>query len=235
MDAFAQPHKDNNGFALVVVLFGLAVIGILFAVASTRSLSKLQEIASERILIEKSQIEQDILNLAIGWKALPESKEATEFDIDLNGKRYNVRLQDVGGLIDLNTASPELLEILFEKMGADRGGIVRFRDWRRNGQRLQRVGDILSIAGITAPKELDLAHYTTVYSGRRGVAFSVLSNEMRDLIVGTAGPGADRDPRFSSTASNVNFLVITSEVGTEPENPIGTIHFAGDGSGRRLE
>jgi len=235
MNGMARPDKDCNGFALVIVLFSLVVIGILFAVASTRTLAKLQESASERTLIVRHQTEQDILKLAIAWKALPENQGATSFKIDLNNKRYRVRLQDAGGLIDLNTASPELLDILFDGLTAEPDAIVRFRDWRRGGKRLQRVSDLFAIAGIAPPAVMELARYATVFSGRRGVAFNVAPEPLSDLITRLAGPGADTDPIFSSAASNVNFLVMVSEAGNGQEKTAGTIHIAGDGNWRLLE
>jgi len=235
MNAMARPDKDSNGFALVVVLFSLVVIGILFAVASTRTLAKLQGSASERILIVKHQTEQDILKLAIAWKTLPENQGATSFEVDLNSKRYRVRLQDAGGLIDLNTASPELLDILFARLGDDLEAIARFRDWRRGGKRLQRVSDLFAIAGIAPPANMELAQYATVFSGRRGVAFDVAPKELRDLIIKAAGPDVDANPTFASAASNVNFLVMVSVAKSGREKSIGTIHAMNAKAGRILE
>lgn len=235
MDAMPQQTKDNNGFALVVVLFSLAVIGILFAVASTRTLTKLQESATERTLIVRHQSEMDILNLAIGWKSLPENQGMNSFEIELNDNRYQIRLLDVGGLIDLNTASPELLGILFDWIGASQDAIIRFRDWRRSGNRLQRVSDLFTIAGIAAPADIELAQYATVFSGRRGVAIDEAPSLLVDLIKRTAGPDADTDSRFASAASNVNFLVVVSKLGSRNEKIVGTIHVVGDRDGRILE
>jgi len=82
---------------------------------------------------------------------------------------------------------------------------------------------------------MELKQYATVFSGRRGVAFDVAPEPLSDLITRVAGPGVDTDTKYSSAASNVNFLVMVSVAENGREKTVGTIHVMNGKAGRILE
>ena len=53
-----QVAQRKHGFALVVVLFALAVLAVLFSTASTRTLAGLQFNAAERIAAREERAEE---------------------------------------------------------------------------------------------------------------------------------------------------------------------------------
>ncbi len=129
-----------------------------------------------------------------------------------------IRVQDVGGLIDLNTASPELLAKLFETLEFPADAAARYRQWRREGQRLTRVDDLIRITGTDPAIGPDLLHVATVFSGRRGVSPDHTPSNVVSIITGSSGTIPDA---FISPPSNSNFAVY--EISSDGERRVGVI------------
>ncbi|WP_208353366.1 hypothetical protein [Pseudaestuariivita rosea] len=196
--------KNRAGFALVTVLFSLAVLTVLLAVASERTMTRLQEASLDRQVALTGHTNRDTLRLSMALLT-NNQPPATE----------DIRFQDVGGLIDLNTASPDLLELLFDDLtetSADRDAALRaYRDWRRLGRRLIRVEDLPRITGLPWQVTTRLHQIATVQSGRTGIAPDVAPLAVLELVTSQTGTRDQLSelvaPAFSTPPSNANYVI----------------------------
>ena len=178
-----QHLNARRGFALITVLFSLAVLTILFSTASVRSVNHLRNAAVDvRLAIENTQ-RMDVLRLA-ARHANADGENA--FTAVIGDVEWTIQLKDVGGLIDLNTAAPELLERLILDLGGDAmiatEALNRYQDWRRDGGRLARTSHFLRVTGLVQEHRERLRQVATVYSGRRGIAPEVAPIEVLRIV-----------------------------------------------------
>jgi hypothetical protein len=219
-------EQDNRkgGFALIVVLFSLLVITALFATVQKRALGQLYDVAAEELLIVNGQTGRDLLELAITVRAKARSLSATNFTASLNGRVYEVKLQDVSGLIDLNAASPDLLQRLANRLRLVPGAITTYLQWRRTPRRLLRVEDFARITGAGPAAFDELRSVATVHSGSQGLAPGATPTEVLNLVgVETSD---DIPETLRSTQSATNYRVSLRRPGTAAEIALGIIHVA---------
>lgn len=197
----------KHGFALVVVLFSLAILTLLFSAASTRTLASLQFSTGEVLASDRVQVRVELLD-ALVTLGLPEG------DVFVWSGR-NADLQSTGGLVDLNTAAPELLERLLIGYGlpatqrAD--ALQSYRTWRRSGWRLQRVSDFARIAGLADTDLPGIKGLATVHSGRTTISGEQAPIALLEHLTGQVG---SRDtltgaltPGLLGPATRANFAV----------------------------
>lgn len=202
----------KQGFALVVVLFSLAILTLLFSAASTRTLASLQFGTAEVVASERAAVRIEALDALVAL-GRPEGDR-----LDWGGQMF--RLQSTGGLVDLNTAAPELLERLLAGYGfsttEQADALQSYRMWRRTGYRLQRVSDFVRVAGLTSEDLPDLAALATVHSGR-----STISAEQAPLSLLQHLTGAQGDvdtltgllpPALLGVATSTNFAVFEGQI-----------------------
>lgn len=190
-------------------------------------MSRLLDGATERTLAQRNFNAHEMLKLAIQLKSSAAGREKTEFKLQIDGKGQTLFLQDVGGLIDLNTAAPEILEKIVAAFDLGPDAMPNYIAWRRSGRRLQRVGDFLRITGGTQELLAELTSLTTVKSGRRGIAPDQAPAAVLALL------GEDELPAtWITPPSTVNFAVILHGENTRR---IGVVHIGqAVGEGRVL-
>lgn len=186
----------------MVVLFALAVLAVLFSTASTRTLAGLQFNAAERAAAARTEARIALLD-ALMLRGRPDADQVV-----WDGRV--ARLQPTAGLVDLNAASPELLERLligYDLTAPERAAaLLSYRTWRRQGLRLQRVADFARVSDLDPARLPGLAALATVHSGRATLAaeqapLAVLAHLTgqqgdRDTLIGLLppallGPGND--------------------------------------------
>lgn len=219
-------NASKHGFALVVVLFSLAILTLMFSAASTRTLAGLQFNAGEVVVSDRFDERIEILD-ALKTLGRPEEDR-------LSWAGREIRLQSVGGLVDLNTASPEILERLitgYELSATDiASALQNYRTWRRQGYRLQRVSDFSRVTGIETEKLPNLKSLATVHSGR-----AVLSSEQMptELLAHLTGGQDSRDimisllpPNLLGPATSANFAVFdgNARIGVIGFGPFQDLH-----------
>lgn len=217
-----QGHPRQAGFAIIVVLASLMILTTVFAIASNRSFAQIQMQTGERALSLRQFANAEILTLLMSVEL--DASTSKEVRLPYPFDEVDLRIQDVGGLIDLNTGTPELLARLFSALDAPSTAAASFRDWRRGGRRLQRVDDLIRIADIDTEQREALLAMATVHSGRTGVADAVAPDNVRALAAGLP----------QTAPSQMNFAVFVQSNGRE--SLIGVISYPSSGTqGRILE
>ncbi|WP_322892206.1 MULTISPECIES: hypothetical protein [unclassified Yoonia] len=217
-----QGHPRQAGFAIIVVLASLLILTTVFAIASNRSFAQIQMQTGERTLSLRQFVNAEILTLLISIDLDSSLSDVVSLPYPFDG--VGLRIQDVGGLIDLNTGRPELLARLFSALNAPNTAAANFWDWRRDGRRLQRVEDLIRIADIDTEQREALLAMATVHSGRNGVADAVAQDNVRALAAGLP----------QTAPSQANFAVFLQSNGRE--RLIGIISYPSSGTqGRILE
>lgn len=224
------PDKRKHGeagFAIIVVLSGLLIVTALFAVASKRSIGHLNELSAEQSILENMNLDFALLEVVSKLDAA-EITESQTNQIALTPD-LTVYLQDVGGLIDLNTAHPNLLAALFDRLGFPYDATEKYVSWRREGRRLLRVCDIYRIVGTEDACTDQLKEIATVFSGRSGVSAREAPDAFWALMDGADGISATSrlvPDYYSSPALQVNFAVwLSGEDGRG--NYIGDVNLGG--------
>ncbi|MEM1145767.1 MAG: hypothetical protein AAGI88_24600 [Pseudomonadota bacterium] len=231
-----QHLNARRGFALITALFSLAVLTILFSTASVRSVNHLRNAAVDLELAIENAQRMDVLRLAARHANI-DGENA--FTMVIGDVEWTLQFQDVGGLIDLNTAAPELLERLVLDLSGDAfiaaEALDRYQDWRRAGRRLARTSDFLRVTGLAQEHRERLRRVATVYSGRRGIAPDVAPLEVLRIVTGPDGDREDLigqlDGGLISARSGRNFMVKTNGAG---EVVLGNINKMGETSYRVL-
>lgn len=129
----------------------------------------------------------------------------------------------MGGLIDLNTGAPDMLERVVEAFELGPEAMADYIAWRRSGRRLLRVSDFLRVTGAGQEWLVELQATATVHSGRRGIAPDVAAAGVLEML------GEDLLPAWLSPPSGVNYAVVSKG---ESARRIGVVHVGqavGDG------
>jgi hypothetical protein len=218
---------NRQGFALPVVLAGLLLATALFATAQIRSLAVISQLETERVALLRLAESGDRLTLSIS--ALLAAPDLRRLDLDDASGRF-LMFQDVGGLIDLNSAHPELLDRLATHLGLEPAAMVPFRDWRRSGRRLLSVHDFARLTGMPPEAQAELPALATVFSGRFGI-----DPDSAPLPVLAIAGGRDLPPAFRSGPSSAIFSVWLAGDGLAVPRNLGTVQAATLQDARVLE
>ncbi|MDA7966139.1 hypothetical protein [Ruegeria sp.] len=231
--------RRRQGFALIVVLSTLSIVALLFAITSSRFLANLKDSEAELILAKRQQENQALAELALGvfHQQSNQTDPQTPLTIRQNGREQTLVLQDVGGLVDLNTAAPDLLNALSTSLGVPDEALERFRDWRRTPYRLQSVVDFARVSEVPYEVGLRLKEFATVHSGRFGIASDLaplgLIERLRVAAPRGSVQGLELPVSWQTPGSGVTFRVDLWEGGRFVRS-VGVIHFGGSASGNRI-
>jgi len=209
---------NSKGFALITVLGGLAILTTLFAVTMTRSQTDLSGLATLSTLSERQRADRAALEQALVLEGMG-GEVATG---------QTLRLEDLGGRVDLNTAPPALIQVLLDHMEADSQALTRWRNWRRAPRRFLRVSDFLRVTGVDPAQADWLRQVATVHSGRRGLAPDHVPAALLKVFPGGVVPDALHD-----APNGRNFAVIVVE--ETGERQAGVISRQPGSLGRVLE
>ena len=221
MTATTVPNARKGGFALIVVLFALAILALLFATAQRNTMAALGFAEAERAVITR------LHNRAVALDALITSgrPEGDVLRWEIGSEQSLFRLQSTGGLVDLNAASPVLMELFLRGFDlsdlAVSDALSAYRSWRREGRRLNRVADFERIVELELPGLKALA---TVHSGRTGISEDQAPLPLLEHLAGRVGDRAGLieglPPAIFGPATTVSFAVL-DEDGTR----IGVVRF----------
>lgn len=160
---YSAPSYTKQGFSLIVVLFSLTILTLLLATASSRSLASLQFAKGEEQLNRRLSETVSALEAVMRANTTPEERVFFWQGRDL-------RLQPTGGLVDLNTASPELLERLLEGYGITPQkrdlALQAHQRWQEQDRQFLRVSDFARVTGFDLELLPNLTGLATVHSGQ---------------------------------------------------------------------
>ena len=141
----------------------------------------------------------------MAWKVSSAGAHADVMKVPVGDRTVTIVFRDVGGLIDLIIADPEILHLLFRYLAGDAATATNaetaFRDWRHRGQRLERVGGLLQIAEMPEEARERLERVATVFSGQRGIVLERPPDEVLSLL------GGAPDAALVSAPSGTNFQI----------------------------
>lgn len=195
------------------MLSTLSILTLLFAMATRLSLSHIQSQEMEIALAKRDVLHQALLGAA--GEHLAQEAMTGAFEVVVGDKSYTLFAQDVGGLVDLNTSAPALLETYLSAIGLTAEEINQYRDWRKTPRRLLRVADLLRVTEAEGADLEVLLRTATVHSGRTGVSFVAMPEELRALF------GARWQEAWEAPVSGVNFRV---DKGDGPAVSLGSVH-----------
>ncbi len=187
-------------------------------------MAHIQSQRSGEILAERAALNVSLLRAAADH--LAEARESGAFDVSIGGQTYRLRAVDTGGLIDLNTAAPPLLEAYLTAMGLTDAEIRRFRDWRRGSKRLLRIGDLIRVSGAQSIDWEQFLRTATVYSGRSGAARDEMPDELWEMLE------RSWQQEWETAASGVNFEVFRDQ--DARDLPLGSVRAGSDGAAKLL-
>lgn len=236
-NATARGYED--GFVLVSVIWIaglLAVVATAFAI-TTRSHTLA---GSNAIHNTRAEYVANGMALATALKLAGASDARSIFQLNgantfckwSNDISVSISVQDQGGLVDLNTASPKLLEALLRGVGAseiEAGKIVEALQDFRDPDSISSSGGSESVlfpgksygpknGPLTVREEIDqvpelkdeffdkLIALLTVHSQQPGIDFSVAPPALLDLL-GHTGSTNDALVRFASPSPGKIFLI----------------------------
>lgn len=181
--------QKKQGFALIVVLSALSIIALLAAGNSKRLLTRLTEISTEERIGRQFQEGAALVRFSVAAFGNADGQIPLETRLPvswLDGEAI-LYLQDVGGLIDLNTAGVSLIDALAMKLNIPDTAVRQYREWRRTPYRLQSVTDFARVAGLEWQEAEALTEFVTVHSGRFGISADHAPRPLIELIGTSAG------------------------------------------------
>lgn len=236
--AMENSNTGKSGFALIIVLLLLLVITILFSISSSRMVAHLSRAGTDQLIAKRSFDRAALLDLASNVYARidPEVRVHQPLVITWDGQPAELILQDVGGLVDLNTGQPDLLNRYFTGLGVSDRGIAAFWQWRAASNRVRRVADVERVAGFHSNGLL--AETSTVHSGRDGFSTDEAPDKLLQLIgsgdiqsgIGPSGLTSD----WSTPPSGVNYLVMV-RITNDETLALGVIYTPVSGAARTLD
>lgn len=203
-------HK--SGFALIVVLSSLVIISILYTIVATSNISRV--ISHKTTEQAASNQHQKRALLLLCAEIVGRSGERIDprqpFGLSIGHRAYTISLRDVGGLVDLNTANPELLEHFLKTFGLSEPEVRDYRKWRRAPNRAQRIRDLTHIAKMDPQRLQQLRSLSTVNSGRAGISIDDAPDALKTIL-------GSQLQRWSSPPSGEIFQVWATEDANAPE------------------
>lgn len=196
--SLCQLRFSQTGLVLVIVLWIIALLAIMaggFAYSmriETRLATSAVDRAQARALAEAG------IAYALAWQLDPELPQqwppnGDERDWTFGGARLRIRTIDASGLVNLNTAEPELLKALLAAAGLDArdqdrlaaaiqeqrnpteqgkldaGSHTAIQGMRSGPSRFESIEDLQQVPGMIPVIYAQLAGLVTVFSEHRGV------------------------------------------------------------------
>jgi general secretion pathway protein K len=197
--------RRRNGFALLAVIWGLGVISLLITSFMSNGRLRLQTAfniagATQAHLIAEGVINGTILSLLSERDAGPAQTDRPPHDgaprfCSLAGAAVAIVIEDEGGKVDINSASPKLLQAMLMGFGLEMhradalaNAIIAFRSTPTNeiapsnhdddepdktvpSKRalFQTILELDQVDGIDAPLFRELRPFVTVHSRRQGL------------------------------------------------------------------
>lgn len=180
-DHMQPPEANSRGFALLIVLSFLIILVMLFATVSKRTLAHAGFYATEKRLLQQQFDNAAVADVLAQMDLNAMTATSKEIASPLQDGTTLV-IQDVGGLIDLNTAAPELIAAVIDYLGLEPQVIEEYIAWRQEGRRLLRTDDFLRVVGGEMSQNAELESFSTVYSGRRRVNSTKASKFTLEII-----------------------------------------------------
>lgn len=226
-----RDRKSQSGFALIAVLFSLVILVLLFGSAQKNFVAHATFLGAQYHREDRNLVDKDLIAIIQLHSVSPDI-----ISVEFDGETLLVSFQDVGGLVDLNTASPDLMNLLLTNIGIENVSdiLLTYRNWRRQGYQLQRISDFARVTGLPFTVTDQLAHLSTVKSGRKGIDVATAPVALLEILTGETGQReylAERIPEaFRSPASNVNYLVSIKNLDGQIDSSI-TVHIPANQNG----
>ena len=229
-------YNKRRGFALIVVLSTLSIITLLFAIASSRVVSRLSDTRTDSLVAHDALVKASLLALAARVYGDAQTPLTTDviLPVQWRGEDASLVLQDAGGLVDLNTANPVMLEQLADALGVTSAQLEGYRLWRRTPLRLQRTSDFVRVIGGDTELRESLFPIATVFSGRPGIAAHLAPIKLLEILTGSTGSRAvliqDLSINWVSAPSGSNYHVNVMNK-DDQAIPLGVINIGSGANG----
>ncbi|KNG93783.1 hypothetical protein ATO11_11450 [Pseudaestuariivita atlantica] len=214
----------------MVVLSMLAIITLLFAVASARLVAGQRLAFADLTLARYAHRTQSLVDIALKTFGTGPGKVPFDQPLDLQwgDARVTLYLRDVAGLIDLNTAPADMLRRLAEASDLPVDRVAAFAAAREPMTRLQRVADFRRIVGASDEAMAVVSRVATVVSGRQGIDPDAAPIEVLEVLAGRSGTRADLalslDRAWIAPPTDTTFRVLAVIDGA-PERALGIVAF----------
>jgi general secretion pathway protein K len=202
----AGPPEHDRGLALVAVLWVVALLGLL---AHTMLREVVVSVRGERNTWSRAVMERDAetgLALALLWLTDPRETArwwpgAGQHEVEFDGARISLTVEDELGKIDLNTADDALLTGLLVNQGIapEEAAQIRERIVHRRtatavleGTRFESIEELAAIEGIDATLLRKLAPAITVHSQARWIDPAIAPLEALRAQPGVGATEAER-------------------------------------------
>lgn len=146
-------RRRSKGFALLAVLWGTVLLGLLAANLATTSRTEARLSRNLAAQAQATAALDGAVRLTMAeLLATPSAirRDGTPRTVTVAGIPVTVAATDAGGLVDLNAATPVLLAALFRAAGADAARAARLAD---------AVADWRDTDGILHPQGAEAAEY----------------------------------------------------------------------------
>ena len=165
--------RRDRGFALLIVLWALVPLSLLFITLAASARSEAQLTANLRSAAELSAAADGAIETAIFGLLQGAPAPRTPQPLRLAGADIVLNFESLSGLVNPNTASPELLQALLLRLGAPPAqattAATSITEWRTPGDRSAR-----GVAKAAEYRDAGLDH------GPPGAPFETLG-ELREL------------------------------------------------------
>lgn len=203
--------RSRPGFALLMVLGGLLVLGLLGTLVATEGRTETALVHAVAARARADAVAEGGVHMALVMIRHPDP--AVRWPVDgsprsfpLGGAVVTVRVSDEAGRVDLNAASPALLEALFGGVTGDRRSAVRLAG-RVAATEFAAPAELRRLPGIDTALYEVLADHVTVFNGKGGLDPDVADPRLVALLTG-GGIAADIPLAFRAPSAHRVYRII---------------------------
>jgi len=234
--------SDSRGFALLTVLFSLAIISGLAALATAQIASYAKARALQVSSQHQASVVRSSMHVAAAYaQDLQQEGGDTiikEEAFRFGGSTYRISVIDVGGLIDVNTARLDLLREFLARIDPEfEEAIGILEDRRRAEQRFNSVGDFAAMAPFRQRFPARMQRFLTTHSGRSGISPEHAPTRLLQMFSGGSSERSALESSFAaewrSPPTNRTFKAMVFVAATNQRSVgEGVLSVSSDGSGQ---
>ena len=189
-----QNDPKRGGVSLLITMSALVILSTL-AITTTHKMLTPTYVATSasRLVIEQNeyrsalQVLRQVVRLAaadvVGFGQNQPALDGRTYSLSFNGRQHTYNLQDVNGLIDVNSASSSLMSALLNGLGQAES--IDMITTRRSTAPFTSNQEFIQLLNVDPQTRALIVNLVTIHSGQRRISGQTAPIELLQILSGT--------------------------------------------------